>query len=45
MSDFNMGGYMSSLIYIRYPSILDNKIKIRSNSVKRRIVASVKGEK
>ncbi len=43
MSDFNMGAFSSTLIFIKYPSILDNKIKMRNNSVKRGIIATAKG--
>ncbi len=32
MLDFNMSRYLLTIISIRYPSILDNKIKMRSSS-------------
>lgn len=32
MSDFNMGEYPPTLISIGYPSILDNKIKMKGSS-------------
>jgi hypothetical protein len=32
MLDFNIGRYLLTIISIGYPNILDNKIKMRSNS-------------